>query len=206
MWAIQDEDADVVNISQRWEYDEHLNWTDIAFDYWAREEKVAIVSAAGNSGGSLASPTKGWNVISVGGSDNNETAAWSDDGMFANSSYVNPVGVHREKPEVVAPAVHIDTISLGGSPDWDTGTSFAAPQVAGLAALLMNRRRTLSIWPPAVKAIIMASAVHNVHGPSDIPTGQDLRDGAGAIDAALADEIAKNRSLSETAPCNAPCW
>jgi hypothetical protein len=52
----------------------------------------------------------------------------------------------------------------------------------------------------------MASATHNVDGPSGIPTGQDLKDGAGAIDAALADAIAKTRWQYDTTPCTGPCW
>jgi len=206
-WAIQyPQSADAVNLSYGWGEDNNLNWTDRAFDYWAREERVIIVKSAGNIGGSITSPGKAWNVITVGGSDDNQTSAWSDDEMWDDSSYVNPVGIHREKPEVVAPAVVITAISTGAVPITRTGTSYAAPQVAGLAALLIDRNDPLSIWPTAVKAIIMASAVHNIFGPSDIPTGYDLRDGAGAIDAALADEIAKNRSFSSTTPCDSPCW
>ena len=69
----------------------------------------------------------------------------------------------------------------------------------------MNRHSSLTVWPEAVKAIIMASAVHNIEGPSDIPSFQDLKDGAGAIDAALADTIATTRQDSGVV-CNNPCW
>jgi hypothetical protein len=82
----------------------------------------------------------------------------------------------------------------------------AAPQVAGLAALLINRNSSLNIWPEAQRAIIMASATHNIEGPSIIVRGQgDLRDGAGAINADLADRAAQVRGTASN-PCNSSCW
>ncbi|MBN1136291.1 MAG: S8 family serine peptidase [Anaerolineae bacterium] len=209
-WAVQDESSRVVNLSARWEADNNLNWTDRAFDYWARAGIAFISKSAGNRGqgdGQITSPGKAWNVVTVGGSDDADTPAWSDDNMYGSSSYVNPVGVHREKPEVVAPAVNLDIVGPGGAlfPAW-SGTSFSTPQVAGLAALLIDRNPELRVWPEALRAIIMASAIHNIDGPSDIPIGQeDLRDGAGSIDAALADEAAKLRGLAGSV-CSAPCW
>lgn len=113
------------------------------------------------------------------------------------SAWVNPDSPNhdREKPEVVAPGVGIVGIGLDGqlvtSLDRNSGTSFAAPQVAGLAALLIHRNLSLNIWPEASRAIIMASATHNIDGPTGIPSGQDLRDGAGGINAALADTVAQ---------------
>ncbi len=207
-WAIASpQNARTVNVSQGWEIDNEMNWMDRVFDYWAREKNVTLVVAAGNEGtwgGSLGSPAKAWNVISVGGTDDHETADWSDDRMASFSSYVDPTSGpnghgDREKPEVVAPAVDIAALGRGGVTTFDSGTSYAAPQVAGLAALLMNRHSSLTIWPEAVKAIIMASAVHNIEGPSDIPSYQDLKD------AALADTIAKTRPDSGVV-CNSPCW
>jgi hypothetical protein len=213
-WAVASpQNARTVNVSQRWEYDNEINWMDRAFDYWGRQQMVTLVVAAGNagnSGGSLGSPAKAWNVISVGGSDDRGTADWSDDRMASFSSYVDPTSGpnghgDREKPEVVAPSVQITTLGRGGTVTTDDGTSYAAPQVAGLAALLMKRSSGLMYWPEAVKAIIMASAVHNIEVPSDIPSFQDLKDGAGAIDAALADTIATTRQDSGVV-CNNPCW
>jgi hypothetical protein len=52
----------------------------------------------------------------------------------------------------------------------------------------------------------MASATHNIDGPTGIPSGQDLRDGAGGINAALADTVARNRNYSDTDPCTDSCW
>lgn len=208
-WAVESpHTASVVNISEGWEEDDHMHWTDRAFDYWARHEFVLITKSAGNSGGSITSPGKGWNLLTVGGFNDHDTVRWGDDTIYASSAYTNPISPNgdREKPEIVAPAVNITTISAGNNLVIGTGTSYAAPQVAGLAALLIDRNGTLSAWPEAIRAIIMASATHNIVGPTGIPIGQELRDGAGAINAAFADDIAQNRNTSPTTPCEESCW
>jgi hypothetical protein len=216
-WAVQDagaaDPADVVNISYRWEYSEHLNWTDRVFDYWAREENVPIVAVAGNSGYFIGSPAKGWNVITVGGSDDRGTSIWSDDRMWDGSGYDNPIfSREAEKPEIVAPAVDITTIDTNGQPTPPLdGTSLAAPQVAGIAALLIDRtdqsadvNLRLENWPTAIRAILMASAVHNIHSHSGMPQSEDGRDGAGMVDAALAEHMAAN--ATNNTYCYQPCW
>jgi len=216
VWAFNN-GAEVVNLSGGFcPGSTQMDIIDKAFDYYARTRNRLIVVAAGNNGTQctysyIDSPAKGWNVLSVGAFDDKNNAAWSNDVMADFSAYVNPASPSsdREKPEVVAPGVDIVGIGLFGTlvddPDLNTGTSFAAPQVAGLAALLIDRHSSLSIWPEASRAIIMASAVHNVDGPSNIPTGTDWKDGAGGIDAALADVTATTRCVSSTSSA-VPCW
>ncbi len=209
-WAVVTQSAPIVNSSFGFEADNNLHWTDRAFDYWARHEFVLIAKSAGNTAGSITSPGKGWNLLTVGGTNDQNNANWSDDIMWASSAYSNPSSPNgdREKPEVVAVASTITTIDLGGNPNPvpREGTSFAAPQVAGLTALLIDRDGILAAWPEASRAIIMASATHNIVGPTGIPTGQELQDGAGAINAAFADDIAQNHNTSPTTPCEESCW
>jgi subtilisin family serine protease len=76
------------------------------------------------------------------------------------------------------------------------GTSYATPIVSGIAALLMQAQPSLVNQPEAVKALLMATAVHNIEGVGNIPWGftrdeQDLRDGAGAVNADLACQVAR---------------
>ncbi len=215
-WAL-DHGAEVVNVSGGW-CTGSTQMTDIdrAFDHYARARNRLFVAATHNSpvcgNYIVASPAKGWNVLSVGAYDDHNNSNWSDDEMADFSTWHNPDSPNddHEKPEVVAPGVEIVGIGLNGQlvtdPNLNSGTSFAAPQVTGLAALLIDRYWSLNVWPEASRAIIMASAVHNIEGPSGILSGQDLKDGAGGIDAALADITAQTRWTSATSPCTGPCW
>lgn len=200
VWALNN-GAEIVNVSGGWcPGTTQMDNIDRAFDHYARARFRLLVAAAGNNDALcpfdyVDSPAKGWNVLSVGAYDDHNDSDWSNDTMPHWSAWVNPDSPShdREKPEVVAPGVEITGIGLDGqlvtNPDLNSGTSFAAPQVAGLGALLIHRNWSLNTWPEASRAIIMASATHNIDGPTGIPSGQDLRDGAGAINAALADTV-----------------
>jgi hypothetical protein len=204
--------------SDQGERTDRMQWIDRVFDYWARNYKITMIAAAGNQeqGNHIGSPAKGYNVLAVGGSDDKRNPSWSDDEMWPHSSWKNPMRGDetygdREKPEVVASAYGLTLLNNDGSTQENRqGTSYSAPQVAGLAALLVERNDDLLIQPEAMRAIIMASAVHNVDGPSGIPTGPDLKDGAGAIDAALADSIAglgyEDVYQYPYPACEKPCW
>lgn len=207
-WAF-DQGARIINYSAGFEADADIHWTDRAFDYWTRQRFRLVVKPSGNTGGYITSPGKAWNLITVGGIEDGGDATWSNDQMWAGSAYTNPVSLHndREKPEVVAVGADVTVLGNNNAIYYDlNGTSMAAPQVSGLAALLVDRNSSLSIWPEAARAIIMASATHNIEGPSIIVRGQDdLRDGAGAVNADLADRVAQTRG-SESGTCYSSCW
>ncbi len=216
LWAIN-QGADVINVSGGWYVPTiQMDVVDRAFDHYARSRYKMVVVAAGNQSSSpsyyVISPARGWNVLSVGAYDDHNNATWAGDSMAGFSCWVNPDSPSHdhEKPEVAAPGVSITGIGMDGNlvtdPNLNSGTSFAAPQVAGLSALLIHRNSALRVWPEASRAIIMASATHNVDGPTGIPAGQDLRDGAGGINATLADTVAQNWNLSAVNPCAGSCW
>ena len=150
-----------------------------------------VVKSAGNLGGNITSPGLAYNVITVGNFDDRGTTAWGDDVMNSSSSFIDPTSTHndREKPEVAAPGTNITSTSTA-SP-WNnftgSGTSFAAPMVTGTAALMMNANGGLSVWPEGVKAILMATAVHNIEGSTRLSES----DGAGGIDANRATNVAR---------------
>ncbi len=203
-WAV-DQGAQVINCSFSTTSTLHIQPEDRIWDYVVRYRYPTIVVAAGNEDNTgnwnVRSPAKGYNILTVGGFDDNNTPTWSDDEMWWDESchvdpYVDGQGTSgdREKPDVAAVGVHLMSadISLGDNGfSAPNGTSLAAPQVAGLAALIMDRVPTFASWPwwpEAIRAIIMASAMHNIEGDSRLSDW----DGAGGIDVSLADSIAVN--------------
>jgi hypothetical protein len=173
------------------------------FDHVSWSNHKTIVVSAGNRGyddARVTSPAKAYNVISVGAFLDQDTPYWYDDSIAEYSSYVDPSSTNgdREKPEVVAVSGQsgsTTTDTTSRSYPWidnaGSGTSFAAPVISGEAALLMQRQPQLSSWPETVKAIIMSSAVHNIHGVSRLSE----KDGAGGVDVNKAFGIANNNQF-----------
>ena len=184
--------ARTINLS--WGSDSNLaiGASDRFFDEMVHNRWRTIVKSAGNrncgnTGGpggtpdaDVTSPGLGYNVVTVGGLDDMGTAQWSDDTMYACSSFGDPTSRNgdREKPELVAPAANIEMVDPGPANLFvDSGTSFAAPQVTGVTALLMQQNSRLTIWPEITRAILMASATHNIEGATRLSD----QDGAGGM-------------------------
>jgi len=144
---------------------------------------VVVVVAAGNENNiaatstppvdtSLRCPGQCRDVITVGSVDNNK--------KLANSSSVGPPSYHEgwvyrlhfpssiyfplpqsgeewwTKPDVCAPGVNIHSTVLNGKWDSKSGTSMAAPHVAGIAALMLEKQPGLP--PQTVKNMIKHAA------------------------------------------------
>jgi serine protease AprX len=154
---------------------------------------ILVVVAAGNQGPNQALYPPGNDpfVVTVGAADSMGTPARSDDGMAPWSTYgTTQAGV--VKPDVVAPGRHIAANLAPGSvlgaafPDrvqdgsylWLSGTSMAAPQVAGVGALAFQRAPGLT--NNALKWLLMNTATRV--GAPIAPPGQ----GAGQVDARAA--------------------
>ena len=113
------------------------------------KDGVVVVAAAGNSGPefqTIKSPGISSKIITVGGMDDNRYDDENFNKSFfeiANFSSRGPAFRHI-KPDVVAPSV--DIISCGTSKFYTTlsGTSVAAPMIAGIVALLVEKNPNYS--------------------------------------------------------------
>jgi serine protease AprX len=140
--------------------------------------------AVGTGFGTIDSPANEPSVITVGAMDDRNSVSTTDDVLAPYSSKGPTLIDHVVKPDLVAPGTHIVSLRAVGSyldtqyHDWTlalsqyrygegnksdgvyydlSGTSMAAPMVAGTAVLMIQKDSTLS--PATVKARLMASAV-----------------------------------------------
>ena len=67
-----------------------------------------------------------------------------------------PVSPFYIKPDLVAPGAFINTTDINGNYKISSGTSFAAPHVAGAAALILQKNSELT--PQEVKSILMTTS------------------------------------------------
>jgi len=215
-WAIDPSkgDADIVNTSLNQDTTTGQALARRYFDSIVYEHNVLSVSAAGNwntfagTGNCtwlVTAPGTGYNVLTVGGTDDRNTTSWwgtnrdriwyfpgaagcpggSSGASFDDeaTSVYNPHG-DWNKPNVAAPAYDVDTVGYTTNTN---GTSVATPQVSGIGAQLIGYQPALKAKQAALRAIIMAGAVHHTAMP-DGTTGWPMIDheGAGTVSALWA--------------------
>lgn len=182
--------------------DGNLKFEDRYFDAvaWNAPWTTSVI-AAGNTGGRVTSPGLSYNSITVGAYDDKNTIGWSDDSMASYSGYIDGNNL-MQKPEVVAPGSNIITLKNAYPyyANMGSGTSYATPMVTGEIANIMQRNTILRRWPEAVKAIVMASALHNIEASSVLSD----KDGAGGITVDRADNITRGNNGTWGA-INYPC-
>jgi len=177
----------------------------------AVDQGIVVVASSGNAGrnsqgrdvygGTTAPGNAPW-VLTVGASSTQGTADRSDDVMAAFSSR-GPTAVDRTaKPDLVAPGVGAESLSAPGSTLYAarsqyllngtvptpampylvlSGTSQAAPVVAGTVALMLQANPTLT--PNAVKAILQYTA-QQYDGYDALTQGAGFVNARGAVDLA----------------------
>jgi len=137
----------------------------------ARRKGMVLVAAAGNAGPKSPPlyPAADPNVIAV-------TATDADDKLFAEANQGNYIAVAAPGVDVLVPA-----------PDqgyqMTSGTSVAAAQVSGVAALLIERDGRLD--PDGVRKILLVTAHHLGPRPKDDQFGAGLADAYAATKSLL---------------------
>ena len=142
----------------------------------AVEAGVIVCAAAGNSGRtmSIGSPGAARKAITVGALDEYDQVAFF-------SSKGPTTKAYTFKPDVVAPGNLIISAEMGGTTIKQSGTSMAAPHVAGAAALLKALHPD---WTPSDVKAALASSAKPLLRESD-----PLAMGAGKIDVAAASAV-----------------
>jgi subtilisin family serine protease len=172
-----DNGARIINISLGGDTDSLIVREAVAH---AHDRGVLIAAASGNSGGSgVAYPARYPTVLAVG------AASAADPSRRAPVSTAGPEvdvvaigeGIVSTVPRSVCGASFFACLDAGAYAQGD-GTSFAVPQVAGLAALMMSRVPGLS--PDAIIGTVRATA--RPLPPGDLPDWA----GAGLVDMAAA--------------------
>jgi subtilisin family serine protease len=129
----------------------------------ANQKGIVLIAAAGNAGPKSPPlfPAADPGVIAV-------TATNANDGLFEGANRGNYISVAAPGVDILAPAPD-------GAYQFTTGTSVAAAEVSGVAALLLERNPALT--PAEVRKILMDTA-------KDLgPRGRDREFGAGLINA-----------------------
>ena len=113
----------------------------------AVDQGTVVISSAGNSGSrfrTITSPANAPSAIAVGADDTIDRFYDEDVAAFSSRG---PTEDFEIKPAVTAPGVFITTASSGDAPDAPfpyiedgiSGTSFSAPHVSGIAALILEQ-------------------------------------------------------------------
>lgn len=135
-----------------------------------RAAGIVTVHAAGNDGSGCRTVNTPASIyaesFTVGATDDEDNIAG-----FSSRGPVSIDGSFRLKPDISAPGVGITSSLLNGSYGWNSGTSMAAPHVAGLVALLISADPALRGQVDEIEQIIRRTAQPRTseQGCGDLP-------------------------------------
>ncbi|MEV0900032.1 S8 family serine peptidase [Actinoplanes sp. NPDC049802] len=142
---------------------------------------IMLVASAGNTGpacGTVTDPPALYpDVVTVGATD--------ESGTVAAFSSRGPTSAGRAKPDLVAPGAEVLSALPGGTYGTMSGTSMAAPHVAGVVALLWSAAPDLIGDLPATRSLLTSTATAVPAEPTCGATSAPAA-GAGQVDAYAA--------------------
>ena len=187
-WAVEN-DADVLTISIGLETKDERFIEPIRN---AEDAGTVVIASGGNDGfGSSTSPGNDYDSISVGAADTSAEIIDMSGGeiVFSETEWNDPPADWPELyllPKLAAPGWQIPSTIVSDEGDYSrgTGTSFAAPHVAGSAALIQSATDE-RLTPEEIETVLIKTA----YQPTD-DAYPNIRYGHGIINAADAVELA----------------
>ena len=178
-------------INNSWGYSDQFSepWLTDAMDAWT-DAGIFHVWAAGNSG---------WDCDSV------WSPAWNDNAAYVVANHTEDGSINDEDlgpssrgpgedgqpgPDIAAPGTNVLSTYLGGSYVELTGTSMAAPHVAGAVALLWAEFPELEGDIPATVALLDETAIDTEDSSCGGPIENNPTFGEGQLDLVAAFEAA----------------
>ncbi len=118
---------------------------------------ILVVTAAGNDGpgcNTVTTPTAIYNkALTIGSTTSSDTISG-----FSSQGAVTVDGSNRIKPDLVAPGSGIRSANRNGGYFQNSGTSMAAPHVAGVAALMISANPAMAGRPKILKQVILETS------------------------------------------------
>ncbi|MFC6952315.1 S8 family serine peptidase [Halorubellus litoreus] len=193
-WAVE-EDADVMSMSLGCIVGETACYTEATIEPIQNAEAAGtiVIASAGNDGqGFSSSPGNVYDAVSIGASDVNYDIASFSSGMVVNTTeaWGSAAPEHWPSeyvvPDVSAPGVAVKSSVPGDSYSEYSGTSMAAPHVAGIVALMESVAGEDELSNDEIRTALRESAWK----PADAPDQKDVRYGEGIVDAKAAVDFA----------------
>ncbi|MFC4405498.1 S8 family serine peptidase [Haloarchaeobius iranensis] len=202
-WAIQ-EDADVMSMSLGCIVDDTACYTDSTIEPIQNAEAAGtiVIASAGNDGeGFSSSPGNVYDAVAIGASNESYGIADFSSGMTVNTSQAwgDAAPEHWPDqyvvPDVSAPGVAVKSAQPGGSYAELSGTSMAAPHVAGVVALMESAAGSDTLSNGDIRTTLRETAWK----PEGEPAENDTRYGSGLVNAkAAVDTVALEQGVEGT--------